>query len=63
MADYLAWDRPSPARYEHGIDAKIVVMGNTGPSSSLTMATPNPNPTPHRRWEDQSPPSVHTEQV
>ncbi|KAF8138159.1 ras-domain-containing protein [Boletus edulis] len=30
MADYLAWDRPSPTRYEHGIDAKIVVMGNTG---------------------------------
>ncbi|KAG9317183.1 P-loop containing nucleoside triphosphate hydrolase protein [Chiua virens] len=30
MADYSAWDRPSPTRYEHGIDAKIVVMGNTG---------------------------------
>ena len=44
MADYLAWDRPSPAptRYEHGIDAKIVVMGNTGPSS-------------HSQWPPQIP--------
>ena len=41
MVDYLAWDRPSPTRYEHGIDAKIVVMGNTGSSSSLSQCPPH----------------------
>ncbi|KAH0839636.1 P-loop containing nucleoside triphosphate hydrolase protein [Lanmaoa asiatica] len=41
MADYLAWDRPTPTtRYEHGIDAKIVVMGNTGSSTSHSQCPP-----------------------
>ena len=31
MADYPRMDPYSRSRYEHGIDAKIVVMGNTGP--------------------------------
>lgn len=44
MADYLAWDRPSPTRYEHGIDAKIVVMGNTGSSSSHSPCPPKISP-------------------
>ena len=31
MVEYPRMDPYSRSRYEHGIDAKIVVMGNTGP--------------------------------
>jgi hypothetical protein len=38
MAQYPRMDPYSRSRYEQGIDAKIVVMGNTGPDRFLSSS-------------------------
>ena len=60
MDDYAPMDPYSRTRYEHGIDSKIVIMGNSGQSSIAT--TISSRLTPSRRcWQDKSPATLYTE--
>ena len=61
MVEYSRRDPYLQSKYEQGVDAKIVIMGNTGslvsPSDGLTRAavglTELIADTSHRCWQDQ----------
>ena len=70
MAEHPCTGSYRGSMYEHGIDAKIVIMGNTGklpsgilpPTTSLSHVS-TLSPSPLRCWEDQPVAKIYPEQV
>lgn len=61
MSDYAVLDPYCKSHYEQGIDAKVVVMGNTGPHTFLSSPSPMTYVALLRRRENKSPSAIHTE--